>query len=267
MWVVYLIVPAAFAADRLLRYKYGRRSRLALAATALVSFALAFAFVQSQWPGLDTGTRLLLAAGGTLPLFLILAVVLVEVWRLHKLSLFTAQARALREQLTTAEEQVHALERRRMTVDGRRKDIDERHRGRLTELAELKSRIAAWEEGGGLTRVRSVKLEEWRTEFRDLSAEELAERQQHLDRELADALAAADEEAVGSIRTRLALLRAMQLEGATAVVKEIETLGQVTLELDHELASRRAEVERLKRELDDWEKRRLQYVETGIALD
>lgn len=267
MWAIFLIVPAAFAADRLLRYKYGRRSKLALVATALVSFGLAFAFVQSQWPGLDIGTRLVLSVGGTIPTFLILAVALVELWRLHKLSLFTSHAARLREQLATADEQIHAIERRRHTVDGRRREIDDRHRDRLNELSELRARIAAWEEGGGLTRVRSVKLEEWRAEMSSLTAEALGERQRTLESELSAVLASADDESAGSIRTRLDLIRTLQLEGALTVAKEIETLKQVTTELDHELIERRADAERLKRELEEWDQRRLQYVQTGIVLD
>lgn len=267
MWALYLLIPAAFAADRLLRYKYGRRSRIALAATAVISFALSFGFVESQWPGLDLGTRLLLAAGGSLPLFLILAVVLVELWRLHKLSLFTTQLRDLRAQLATAEEEVQAGERRRQAIAGRRREIDERHRGRLSELAELKARIAAWEEGGGLTRVRSIKLEEWRGEFARLKADELAARQRELEDEQARALAAGDDEAAGSIRARLDLIRALQLESGLAAAKELAALDQAALELEQELAGRRAEVERLKREVEEWERRRARAVETGMILD
>jgi len=267
MWALYLLIPAAFAADRLLRYKYGRRSKVALAGTAGVSFALSFGFVESQWPGLDLGTRLLLTAGGSLPLFLILAVVLVELWRLHKLGAFTAQARVLRAQLAEAEEAVQAAERRRHAIASRRREIDERHRGRLTELAELKARIAAWEEGGGLTRVRSIKLEEWRSEFARLTDDELAARRRELEGERARALAAGDDEAAGSIGARLDLIRALQLEAGLAAAKELAALDQAALELEQELAGRRAEAERLRRELEEWEKRRAQYVEAGMVLD
>lgn len=267
MWALYLLIPAAFAADRLLRYKYGRRSKMALAGTAGVSFALSFGFVESQWPGLDLGTRLLLAAGGSLPLFLILAVALVEAWRLHKLSAYTAQARALRAQLNEAEEALQAGERRRHAIMSRRREVEERHRGRLAELAELKARIAAWEEGGGLTRVRSIKLAEWRSEFARLTDDELAARFQELEDERARALADGDPEAAASLGARLDLMRLHQLESGLEAAKEVAALDQAALELEQELAGRRAEAERLRQAVEEWEKRRAQHAEAGMVLD
>jgi chromosome segregation ATPase len=266
MWPVLLVVAAAFAADRVLRYKHSRRSRWAVAGTYVVSLGVSFAFVESQWPGLDLGTRLVLTVAGSLPVFLLLALAVLEVWRYSKLRSFNDRIHALREELANAEELAHAVERRQETVTTRREDLTGRNRGRVGELNELRARVAAWEEGGGLTRVRSVKLDEWRQQYATIGSSALAARRAELEADFERVTAGGDDEAAAGIRAQLDTLRLAQLEGHD-VAGEIDALGKALNESEQELATHRAAVERLKGEIGDWEMRRDEYVKRGVALD
>lgn len=267
MWPVLLVVAAAFAADRVLRYKHSRRSRWAVAGTYAVSLGVSFGFVQVQWPGLDIGTRLILTIAGSLPFFLLLALGVLEAWRWSKLRAFNDRIHALRAELANAEELAHAVERRQQTVANRRDDLSGRHRGRLDELTDLRNRVAAWEEGGGLTRVRSVKIEEWRRQLAAMDAVAVATRRDELERELSQALTGGQDEAADGFRAQLDLIRLVQLEGGLDVASELNALGHALTESEQELSTHRANVEKLKHEIAEWESRRGEYVQRGVALD
>jgi len=167
------------------RYRYTRRSRLILAAEAPAAGLVALAATLLLWPALGGWARPAVIVALAVPLYVAVAVVTVELWRKVRQRTFDDRIAALEAEEEGLLARCRRLEAELEAVERRQRRRDEEKRRRAQEAAWLRRRLDAWQQGEGLTRVRSMRVAEWEEELSSLDAAGLRALQRRLDRELA----------------------------------------------------------------------------------
>ncbi|MEW6724437.1 MAG: hypothetical protein AB1331_05890 [Bacillota bacterium] len=267
MWfAVLFVIPVAIGGTHLLnRYKYTRRSRLAMGLSYLVAFVLALAFIRYQFPGLEAVLKIVLAVVGAIPIFVVLALVVAELWRKSKQREFDSNVHRLRLTVGGLKEHHLGLERELHTIELRRRDIENQHRNALVLQSELDVRINSWRQAGGIARIRAVKAEEWEQEFGQLDEDKLQATAEVLKREAEAAEPGAGREHAEvrqAVCQLVRLRRKLQQPNAelAGLEKEEECLRQEAKALE-------AELERLEEELREAERALALFLADPIELD
>lgn len=248
------------------RYLYGPRSSRALVGTALAAAAAGLLLAVLVFPGTRGVLRLLAAAGLSIPLFVLLALVLVE---------FLAKSRR-----KTYDEAIVALVRREQACRNRigrikeaMQDLVQRQRGleasggdHLPESKRLNAQVDGWLQEEGLARVRSLKVQEWREQLAAMDLAALAGHRQRLERELEGA--GPDRERSEAIRVQVALLELSErARPGDDPGRQIRHLDQRILELSEERRQLERELAETQDSLREWEARRRDFLAKDISLD
>ena len=238
-----------------------------LAGVALGAYAVALVVVTAA---LKPGRWLAALAWGFvvwLPLYLLASLAAVEMWRRRKLAGFDRAIRQLHRELATWREAIDRLTWEIRELERRpRATAETAARRSADQSAEWLARIDAWEGAGGLARVRSLKLGEWRSEIAALDPAGLAARR----RELEAAAAQAEPERREQLEVQLALIRLREAEASEPVPDGAAASAGAPTPLD-EARRRRAEAERelarLQAELGNWQRDRAAFISRRIQLD
>ncbi len=267
MWLTLTVVALVIAgAHRLTtRYVYGPRSTRVLLVTAAASVVLAYGVAARTFPGIKGVLRLVLAAGLGLPLFILAALVAVEILGRGKQRTYHDAVAALsrREQAC-----LDSIGRIRETMQ----ELVQRHRnaelsgGDLTARAErLNALVDRWQQAEGLARVRGLKVQEWREQLERLDPEGLSERKRCLEGELEGE---ADRERKEAVRVQLALLELQELGlPGSDPAEHLQLLDRRILELAQERRQLERELAEIRSEMRDWEGRRREFLAREIPLD
>ena len=264
-YLIVFMLPVAFGINHLLtRYKYTRRSRRALQVSAVGSGLLSYGFIRLHWPELDI---LFVYAGSVvlaLPTFVVLAIILVEIWRKAKQAEFDVSISSLRNRINQLEERRFLLRHQLQQLENQATRVQSGNPRDLAEQEELKDRLDRWQQGGGMARIRSIKVEEWQRQFTALGQQELMEERKRL---------VEDHSARGrDDQDRLqAQLLLVQLEILSRRLKEpnsmIHALDKKTDSISHELEQIEEQLPQYEQELDDWIGRRNYFLSRRIVLD
>ena len=199
------------------RYRYGPRSRAALAAEGAGGLVLAYWAMRRLFPGLSPWAAAVLAPLAAAPVFLAAAVATVELWRWAKQAAF--------------EREIARLEAEERRLSGSSEGASGRQRrpqgaGRTAAgpgVADSTRFLEEWQRRDGLARVRAVRLREWEEELERLSPEELRRRLAGIEAALRGRLPAEEDDALRARwhATRLALLRRSAGEAGGAEAEEM----------------------------------------------
>lgn len=215
---------------------------------------------------------LLWVLGVALPVFLIVAVGTVEVWRRRKLAAFDGIIRQLRRDLQKRRDdldrliwQMRDLERRTRATPPGDGPVSMSREG---EAAVLRREVETWQGAGGLARIRALKVQEWRDEIDALDRAGLAARRRDLEAGLRDAVG----DRRDSLRAQIALVRLRDLAHGEAEKPAAAEARQPATDFGLDAARRRRseeerEVARLQAELDQWQRERSAFLRRRIPLD
>ncbi len=267
MWLVGMVIAALLLGTFRLttRYEYGPRSRrllgLALGASVAVGFLLADLWL---FPDLSGGYLVLAAAGLTLPVFVVLALVVTELLRLRKQELFSREISALRAREMELEKTLEDVDRRVRNELRRREEAERAARTLARDLEVHRERVERWQREGGAARIRSIKVEEWERELRSLDPAGLRERRARLERELRE-VADPDRRAQLEVQMSLAVLAASgDADRPRSVMRDVE---QAVSEAAKERREVEAELGRVRAELTLWQDRLREFLSKEIELD
>lgn len=260
-----LVVAGAYRLTS--RYVYGPRSARALAGIAVVAFVLALALTLYLFPGVRGGLRLLAAASLSLPLFVAMALVLVEYLAKVKQRVYdeaigslVLREQACLERISRVKESLQDLAQRQGGLEAG--GVGER----LAEARRLAALVECWQQEEGLARVRSLKVHEWQEEMSRLDGPALAPHRDRLERELAGA--GTDAERAEALRVQLALLEMReQARPGNDPVRQSHNLDQRLRELGEEHRQLEGELAAVRDGVREWEARRGEFLAKDIVLD
>lgn len=249
------------------RYRYGPRSRFVLAAEGPLAIGIALLAVRFLIPGLAPPVFFLVAVALALPLYLLVAVTTVELWRWSRLRAYDDAISSLRREEERCLEQLQDLERR---IDRRRAASRHNPRSGLRRVEEEQTRwrqyLEEWQQGGGAPRVRALRLAEWREEWAGLDVAALKEKETVLERELKAVTGPEGDAGVDHVMVQLCLVRILIAERAgdgEPAAGHDEELGRLVARRDEVLKER----ERIRQEMERWQKKRREFLEGPIGLD
>ncbi|MEX2356026.1 MAG: hypothetical protein WD535_03225 [Thermaerobacterales bacterium] len=275
-----LLLLLVLAAEHVLnRFIHSQKSKRLLALQGVLALMLSLWLAWGAFSQLQNVWRLAIGLGVTLPLFILSSFVTVEVWRRIRQQDFDREIHRIRREL---DETVHQLERLRWESEGvqRRERImaaENRVAGRNQddERYRLEGQIENWQGGGGMARVRSVKVQGWRQEIAALDDEALKGRIGSLEMRRKQLPAENGEETVPSFEQRraldvqMALARLVLMERATAETSDSPASEDPRrpreFERRRDLLERQAET--LQQEMQLWERKRAAFLEDRIPLN
>jgi chromosome segregation ATPase len=142
--------------------------------------------------------------------------------------------------------------------------VEGKNRDRLTEQAEIRRKLARWEQGGGLARLRTVKVRDWRREYEQLSATELETKRREIAAELENASGDEREQLQAQLYVIELTRLDKNLSGPNQELSELEAdlsqLGEQRRQIEQKLAS-------IERELEEWREQKREFLENKVRLD
>lgn len=272
-FVIFLVAIVLYAAWRLsTRYEYTRRARKVLTSAALGSLAFALAFSLWRFPGLNLLYLMLAVVGIFMPVYALVALLVVEYWRKRLQATYDSNVQALRGEEERALDRITQLQQQIALAEHRRQTLEEVHHERLADQRRIREFLDNWERGEGLARIRSIKVQEWREGFAALSEADLEARRVELCDQLAEIepRGAVDREAkdrTDQLRAQLSVLSLLQLgEFLDRPNAELAELERKTDEAKQEKNDRERSLESLRYELAEWERRREEFLSDRIVL-
>ncbi len=269
IWV--LGVPAAFllllgigVLHLTTRYTYTKASRRALAGVVVVSLALAY-WLARRYLAPDSPWFWPLVLGLGASLFVLLAVAVVESWRLCKQREFDRQIAVLRAREYDLLEEITVLSDRVAVESAASRNLQAAQEQRYEK--KLRSYVDEWQRAGGAARIRAVKVKDWEREFEGMGVQELKERRTRLQEQLKELPATPDEEEKRrQILAQLDLLEYfLHHKEAPAAPRRPQAASSLS-ELVRERQEKEAELEAVRRELAAWEQRKAEFLNRRIEL-
>lgn len=203
---IWLLIMASF---RLMtKFEYTAKSRLAIAACALLGIALGF-YTSFRVFMTPSPFSWLLAPVYSFVFFVMLSSAACELWLRKQLARYDRQI----EQLLEAEYRERSrLEEARDRVHNeslKRQSSIKRHREMVERRDQLLQSVERWQQAGGGARVRSLKVEEWRDHFSALDEPGLGLARERIKAELSNVSQMRDDASVerqSALRAELAVL-------------------------------------------------------------
>lgn len=251
------------------RYRYSVKSRTLLFLLWLLSYLAALGFIKDQFSGIEPAYMFLFALALSLPIFAGFALLAVTYLRSRLLRGYDQEIGRLhqeREQLRTA---AALVEQREALTASRRRALEARHREKLAEQRVLQRLLDEWQQGGGVARLRAVKVQEWRDELAGLGLEALEERRAAIQAEVnrlgGEGAAAADR--YDQLRAQLKVVELALLDpDLSRPNEELNELDKTSAELELQRRDKQAEIEGVSRELEEWQSRRGEFLSRQITL-
>jgi hypothetical protein len=271
-FLAFLAFLVLFAGWRLsTRYKYSRKARAILSATAGAALVVSVLFNLWLFPGLNLLYLVLAVIGIFLPVYSVASLAIVEYWRKKKQAIFDANIVALRheeeqllETITKSQQQVAIAEHKRLT-------LEQVHRDKLSEQRRIRDFLENWERGDGLTRIRSIKIQEWQEGFRKTPRETLQTKRDELCAQLKEF----ERQPAGEVpQDRIDQLRAqLSVASLTMLAKVLDEPNAELDELERKVDEAKAgktegerSLDAIRYELAEWERRRNEFLADPIVL-
>lgn len=247
------------------RYEYGPKSQRLLTGVYAASLALGFVWAHYYFTT-ATGFYLLLAAAGlSIPVFVGLAVLAVEVLRKQRQADFDREVESLEgreRQLVRVVDEMDREMRERLRRDAA---AERSRRQRESDLSEDRERVETWKHEGGAARIRSIKIEEWESEFGKLGPDQLGPRRSELQAELSHTV---DPDRRAQLEVMLSLLRLTESrEGLEAAAESARSEHTGAMDVAQRRREAEAELARVRADLSQWRGRLREFLAREIRLD
>jgi len=269
VWVIFGLVALGIwlliaGASRLhTRFEYTKKSVWGLYICAAVSLVLGMC-AGTSWLGLPLVFAVPAGLGLSAAIFIALASAMTEAWLSINLAGYDRTIEQLldreyleKTRLEDAREKVHGESLKRQGSAQRKRDMMERR-------SQLVATVDAWQQGGGIARVRSLKAEEWRKAYQATDDADLAMERDRLKREVQFAASRPDaQEQARQARTELAVLD-------LTIIERHMPAGDESPDIEGLFR----EEERVKKSLDtigvditEWRRKRADFLGQKIRLD
>ena len=261
LWL--LIVGGARLATR---FEYSSKAKRVLMAVGFASVGVAFAFIRRNWPEFQGLILYLSTAGLTLPVFILLANFVAELWRLARQREYDSAIARLRQSEEACLAELRGLKESRGSSDDGPKGADAPAGpwgGSRDRERELRAAIEQWEAAGGSARIRAMKVQEWEEELSRLTFEEVEDRRRGLEVQLQSV---ADPDRAGGIQAQLNLVRLQLISGAGRQ-RASAPEGRTEADPSHgALTAKERELEAIRSSLREWRRRKEQFLAPKIRL-
>jgi len=165
------------------RYRHSRKSIMILGGEAVISLLLgvflALSLVELPWY-YHVAFGLVIA----LPTYAVLSLVTVETWRMLKQGDSDSQLSQMRATLQQLQDEADRLAWQIDNLRRKKKALEQEHDEDLFRQRKLKNEIEQWQSGGGMERIRSLRVEDWNLQLSELSAGQLLKRKEELANEI-----------------------------------------------------------------------------------
>jgi len=245
------------------RFEYTKRSLWGLYVCAAVSLGLG-TYVGTSLLGLPPVFGVAVGFGISLALFIALASAMTEAWLSMKLARFDRTIEQLldreyleKTRLEDAREKVHGESLKRQGSAQRTRDMVERR-------SQLVSAVDAWQQGGGIARTRSLKVEEWRRTYHAMDDTSLARERDRLKSEIQAAASHPEaQEQARQLRTELAVLDLTVIDRHMPAGDESPDIEGLFREEERVKTS----LDTIKVDIDEWRRKRSDFLGRKIRLD
>jgi len=245
------------------RFEYTKKSLWGIYTCAAASLGLGL-HVGTSRLGLPPVFGVPVGLGMAAALFVALASALTQAWLSVKIARYDTTIEQLfdreyveKNRLEDARERVHGESLKRQGSAQRKRDMSERR-------AQLVSTIDSWQQGGGIARVRSLKVEEWQKAYKAMDELSLARERDRLKAEAQAASSRPDgQEQARQIRTELAVLDLTVIERHMPAEDESPDIEG----LFREEARVKTSLEGIKTDLAEWRRKRSDFLRQKIRLD
>ena len=245
------------------QYKHTNRSRGVLLAEALVCLLLAV-FLAVGLPGLPWYFSGALGFAAGLLAYSALALITVETWR----RMAPAEERSgdfgsLQHRMQSLQEEYEDVVREINELNRRKKALEREHDEELFRQRKLENDVHRWQGGGGMERIRSLRVEDWTRELSDLSESQLEATCRRLE-ERAEEEAPDKEEAlrIRACLTELELIR----RGMREPNRELAEMKRALDEAEGRKGALAAEIHELDRDLRAWNRGQEEDPEEKVEL-
>jgi hypothetical protein len=270
VWAVFGVVAVliwlviAGSARLTTRFEYTKKSLWGLYMCGVVSIVLGMCFGLRtlEWPpvfGAMAGT----VASGVI--FIGLANAMTEAWLRTRLAMYDNAIERLlddeyrqRNKLESARDRMHGESLGQQGAFHRQREMEERR-------ADLQAMVDSWQQGGGVTRIRSVKAQEWRQLFSSMSEDALARERERLKSETAMA-SGRDEQSIERQRQIKAELAVLDIEVIERHMPDPAEIPPVeSLLADQEQV--KGNLEGIRDKLAEWRRERAMFLSGKIRLE
>lgn len=165
------------------RYRHSRKSIMLLGAEAVLSLLLglflALSLVELPWY-----YHVVFGLVIALPTYAVLSLVTVETWRMLKQGNSDTELSQMRTRLQELQDEADRLAWQIDNLRRKKKALEQEHDEDLFRQRKLKNEIEQWQSGGGMERIRSLRVEDWNSELSQLSTDQLQKRKKELEYEI-----------------------------------------------------------------------------------
>ncbi len=147
------------------RYQYTRKSQAVLAVAFALAWFLSYLADRALLPTVTGGYLAVASFLTALPFFVIFALVISEVWRKIKQRDYDREIGALHAREAAVRDRLAAIGERLATLRDEEQSMAARARQASESADRLRAAIEQWQQGGGVARVRAVKVQDWQRQF------------------------------------------------------------------------------------------------------
>lgn len=167
------------------RYRHTRKSKMILGAEAAICLLLGL-FLTLNLVELPWYHHVVFGLTIALPAFSVISVVTVETWRLLKQGDSDSQLSQMRSRLQELQDEADQLAWQIDNLRRKKKALEREHDEDLFRQRKMKNEIEQWQSGGGMERIRSIRVEDWNSAVEELSSEQLEERIEEIEHDAQD---------------------------------------------------------------------------------
>ncbi|MFO7941984.1 MAG: hypothetical protein R6U92_05025 [Bacillota bacterium] len=231
------------------QYKHTKRSRVVLAVEAVVCVILGL-FLGSSLPGLPWYFSASIGLAMGLLAYSALVVTTVEMWRrVLPGAQNSPDVEDLQRKLEDLQGQYETITDEISALNAEKKALERDHDEELFRQRQLENQVHRWKGGGGMERIRSLRVEDWIREMADMEDEELRSMREEL-RERRDV---EDTERGEALRVRAALADLELLRRSMAEPnRELAQIKRAIEAAENKKGSLATQMRELDRELRSW---------------
>ncbi len=244
------------------RYEHTKKSLAVLTGEALGSVVVGAVlsvrvFGEVYWP-----LRALFAVAVAVPLAVGIAVLTVQVWRLVKQRVYDERLAQIEARYEEAQLDLEKTSWKIRELKRRRSNLENRHEDDIEDRKTLEERLREWEQAAGLTRIRTMRVRDWRETFSEMSDARLQQKREELKDNVGE------EEDTGQQQARLMVIELILRErGVYGPGAQMEKIDRRIDELESERQRRRRQLEELEADRERWRRRKAAFLDDKVKLD
>jgi len=162
---ILFVVMVTGAVYLFVRYQYTRKSLAALAAAFALAWFLSYLADRALLPTVTGGYLAVASLLTAMPFFVIFALIISETWRKVKQRDYDREVAALRAREAEIRERLVTISDRMAALKDQEATLQARMRQAADSAERLRAAVEEWQQGGGVARVRAIKVRDWQKEF------------------------------------------------------------------------------------------------------